>query len=61
MPARRTQVLGLRYTRYIGLAKTNLLHVLTAVALNVCRLASWLNGEPIPKIRVPQSAALAPS
>ena len=58
--ARGIQVLGLRYTRYIGLAKTHLQHVLSAVALNVACLVSWLNGEPIPKVRVSRFAALAP-
>ena len=33
--ARGMQVLGLRQTRYIGLAKTHLQHVLTAVAMDV--------------------------
>lgn len=59
--AKGIQVLGLRTTRYIGLAKTHLQHVLTAVALNISRLVSWLNGEEIPKARVSRFAALAPS
>ena len=59
--ARGIQVLGLRRTRYIGLAKTHLQHVLTAVALNVSRLVAWLNEEPLPKLRRSRFAALAPS
>lgn len=55
------QVLGLRRTRYVGLAKTHLQHVLSAMAMNVRRLVSWLDGEPLPKLRVSQFAALAPS
>ena len=59
--ARGIQVLGLRRTRYIGLGKTHLQHVFTAMALNICRLVSWLNEEPISKVRVSRFAALAPS
>ena len=38
------RVFGMRRTRYIGLAKTHLQHVLTAAAMNVVRLANWLAG-----------------
>jgi transposase len=34
---------ALRRTRYIGLAKTHLQHVATAAALNLARLADWLD------------------
>lgn len=37
---------GLRRSRYIGLAKTHLQHVLTATAINLCRLDDWLNERP---------------
>lgn len=36
---------GLRRTRYRGLAKTHVQHVLTATALNIIRLTNWLAGE----------------
>ncbi len=36
---------GLRQTRYIGLAKTHLQHVLTAMALNITRVLAWLSGD----------------
>lgn len=36
----------LRHARYIGHAKTHVQHVLTAVALNVVRLADWVEGRP---------------
>lgn len=39
------RVCDLRHARYIGLAKTHLQHVLTAAALNVVRVAHWLE-EP---------------
>lgn len=35
---------GLRRSRYVGLAKTHLGHVLTAAALNFVRTADWLAG-----------------
>lgn len=59
--ARGIQVLGLRQTRYIGLAKTHLQHVFTAMAVNLSRLVSWLVGEPIAQLRVSRFAALAPA
>lgn len=43
---------GLRQTRYIGLAKTHLQHVLTAIALNIIRVDAWLNDIPLAKTRV---------
>jgi transposase len=36
---------GARRTRYIGLAKTHLQHVLTAAAINLVRVLAWLAGE----------------
>ncbi len=36
----------MRRVRYIGLRKTHLAHVLTAVALNLVRLGEWLTGQP---------------
>lgn len=42
---------GVRQCRYIGLAKTRLQHVLTAVALNVVRLDAWWTGQPFAKTR----------
>ncbi len=51
----------LRRTRYIGMAKTHLQHVLTAVALNVVRIITWLLGVPLAKTRTSQFARLAPT
>jgi len=36
----------LRRTRYIGLARTHLAHVLTAVAINFLRLGEWFTDVP---------------
>ena len=51
--------LGLRKCRYIGLAKTRLQHVATAAAMNIDRLAAWLDGRPHAKTRESRFAALA--
>jgi len=47
----------LRRTRYIGLAKTHLGHILTAVAVNLLRIGAWLAG--VPRARTRQSAFVA--
>lgn len=50
----------LRETRYIGLAKTHLQHILTAAGINIVRVVAWLSGVPRAKTRVSHFAALAP-
>jgi hypothetical protein len=42
---------GVRRSRYVGLARTHLQHLLTAVALNFLRLGEWLSGVRKPKTR----------
>jgi len=37
---------GLRQARYRGLAKVHLQHLLTAAALNLCRMYAWLTEQP---------------
>ena len=49
---------GLRRCHYIGLAKTSLQHVLTAVAVNLVRVAEWCAGTPVAKTRCSRFAAL---
>jgi transposase len=49
---------ALRRSRYVGLAKTHLQHLLTAVALNVVRLGEWWLGTPLAKSRCSPFAAL---
>ena len=49
---------GLRKARYIGLAKTHLQHVVTAVAINLVRVAEWHNGTPTAKTRQSRFADL---
>jgi transposase len=50
---------GLRHCRYVGLAKTRLQHLATAAAINIDRLAAWLDGRPHAKTRISRFAALA--
>jgi len=52
---------GLRRCRYIGLAKTRLQHVITAVAVNLIRIADWFTGTPIATTRCSRFAALQPA
>lgn len=42
---------GMRRSRYVGLPKTHLGHVLTAASLNFIRVAEWLAGSPRAKTR----------
>lgn len=37
---------GLRQARYRGQAKVHLQHILTASALNLCRMHAWFTGQP---------------
>ena len=50
---------GLRRSRYVGLAKTHLQHVITAVAMNVVRLLAWFAGVPKAQTRLSAFARLA--
>jgi transposase len=49
--AQGLRLCGLRRSRYVGLAKTHLQHILTAVALNLVRLSAWLSGTPLAPTR----------
>jgi transposase len=53
------RALGLRRSRYRGLAKTHLQHVATAAALNLERLAAWFRAIPRATTRTSRFAALA--
>jgi transposase len=50
---------GLRQARSRGLGRTHLQEVATAAAINVTRLADWLNGVPAAATRRSRLAALA--
>ena len=54
-----TRMGDLRRSRYIGLAKTRLLHLLVATALNFMRVAAWLAETPRSRTRPSAFAALA--
>jgi transposase len=49
----------LHRSRYVGLAKTHLQHILTATAVNVSRVGAWLADIPIASTRTAPFAALA--
>jgi len=55
------RVHDLRHARYIGLAKTHLQHIFTALAINVVRALAWLSGLELAQTRTSHFAALAPS
>jgi IS5 family transposase len=46
-----TRAFGVRQTRYIGLAKTHLQHVLTAMAMNMVRALRWLADAQLAQTR----------
>lgn len=55
------RVADLRRSRYIGLAKTHLQHILCAAAINLYRITNYLAGLPIAHTRTSTFAALAVS
>lgn len=55
-----TRAFALRRSRYIGLAKTHLQHILTAAAMNITRLVAWLQETPRSQTRRTRFARLAP-
>ena len=50
----------LRQTRYIGLAKTHLQHILTAAAINIVRVDNWLTQTPLAKTRTSRFKGIQP-
>ncbi|MBF6341862.1 IS1182 family transposase [Nocardia abscessus] len=52
---------GLRRSRYQGLAKTSLQHLLTAAAINLNRLNAWWDNTPLAPTRVSHFASLRPT
>ena len=53
------RAMGLRRSRYRGLAKTRLGHVATAAAISADRAAAWVRGERPGETRTSRFAALA--
>jgi len=51
---------GLRRSRYIGLVKAHLQHIVTSVAMNLVRLMHWWEEIPKAATRVSRFQALAP-
>ena len=55
-----TDKLGMRRSRYYGLAKTHLQNLLAATAINIKRILNWLQDLPRSCTRISHFAALAP-
>ena len=53
-------VADLRRARYIGLAKTHLQHLFTALGMNILRLGEWWANRPSARTRTSPFAKLAP-
>ena len=56
--AQGVRACGMRRAKYVGGAKTHLQHVLTAAAMNVVRVAHWLDDKPLARTRPSSFAAL---
>jgi transposase len=52
---------GLRRSRYLGLARTHLQHIVTAAAINLVRLGEWWAGHAKAPTRCSRFAALKPA
>ena len=50
---------GLRRSRYRGMDKTHLQHLVSAAVINLVRTLDWLDGKPLAKTRTSKFAALA--
>ena len=57
--AQAVRVFGPRRCRYIGLAKTQLQHVFTVIAVSVARVDAWLTERPLAKTRRSAFASFA--
>lgn len=55
-----TRAFELRQTRYIGLTKTHLQHILTAAAINIVRVDNWFTEVPLAKARTSRFKAIKP-
>ncbi len=56
-----TATTGLRRSRYLGLPKTHLAHVITATAINLIRLNAWWTATPPGRTRTSHLATLGAS
>lgn len=57
--SRGVRAMGVRRSRYPGLAKTHMRRVLTATAINLGRLAAWIDDAPTARTRrSPSTAAI---
>jgi len=59
--AQATNAYQLRRARYLGLAKTHLQNIVTAIAINIARVDAWLLDKPRASTRTSRFAALRPT
>jgi hypothetical protein len=59
--AQGTSVFGLRQARYRGFPKTQLQHVLIAIAMNLLRLVAWFTDPTHSQTQTSRFIALAPA
>lgn len=59
--AQGVHAFDLRRSRYIGLAKTRLQHLIIAASLNLVRMGAWLMEHPHARTRISRFGRLAPS
>lgn len=52
---------GMRRSRYRGIEKTHLQHLIIATAINLVRVLAWSEGKPLAKTRTSRFAPLAAS
>jgi len=53
------RVFGLRRSRYRGMQKTHLQHLVSAAVINLVQTLAWLDGKPLATTRISKFAALA--
>ena len=56
-----TATTGIRRSRYLGLPKTHLAHIITATAINLIRLDAWWTGTPPGQTQTSHPATLGAS
>ncbi len=54
-----TRAFGMRRSRYRGMEKTHLQHLIIAASINLVRVLVWSEGKPLAKTRISKFAALA--
>ncbi len=56
---KRVRAFGLRRSRYRGMEKTHLQHLIIATVINLVRVLAWVDQTPLAKTRISRFGALA--